>query len=133
MEFKKHKSYKARYLVSAPLIYQLIIPLVLLDFCIEVYHRICFPLYGMECVERSHYIKIDRHRLKYLKPAEKFNCMYCGYANGFLAYAVAIAGETEKYWCGIKHKNEKGFKEPKHHEKFLPYNDKKSFVDFLKK
>lgn len=50
--------------------------------------------------------------------------MYCGYANGLLHYNSEIAARTEKYWCGIKHKN---FQEPEHHQDFLEYNDKKSF------
>ena len=133
MEFKKHKNYKMRFLVSAPLIYSLLGPFVLLDIFVEIYHRICFPLYGLKYVKRWDYIKIDRHHLKYLKLPEKLNCMYCGYANGLLAYVSKIAGETEKYWCGIKHKNRSGFNHPEHHEKFLPFNDEKSFIDFIEK
>jgi hypothetical protein len=31
------------------------------------------------------------------------NCVYCGYANGVLAYVREIAARTEQYWCPIKH------------------------------
>ena len=41
--------------------------------------------------------------LHYLNPMEKFNCWYCGYVNGLLAYVQEIAGRTEQYWCPIKH------------------------------
>jgi hypothetical protein len=34
---------------------------------------------------------------------EKFNCAYCSYVNGLLAYVSEIAGRTEQYWCPIKH------------------------------
>jgi hypothetical protein len=105
----------------------MIIPLVILDVFIEVYHHICFPLYGIPLVKRSNYIKIDRHKLEYLTPMEKIDCAYCGYANGLLHYSAEIAGRTEKYWCGIKHKEEKDFVPPKHHENFVEYGDRGAF------
>ena len=49
---------------------------------------------------------------------KKFNCSYCGYANGVLHYASVIAGRTEQYWCGVKHEKRNGFVEPHHHENF---------------
>jgi len=30
-------------------------------------------------------------------------CVYCGYANGLIAYVREIAARTEQYWCPIKH------------------------------
>jgi hypothetical protein len=41
--------------------------------------------------------------LSYLNALEKLNCVYCGYANGTLAYAREIAARTEQFWCPIKH------------------------------
>jgi N-glycosylase/DNA lyase len=38
-----------------------------------------------------------------LNAIEKLNCVYCGYANGVLAYAREIAGRTEQYWCPLRH------------------------------
>lgn len=67
---------------------------------------------------------IDRHKLSYLKPVEKINCVYCGYANGIAAYATKIVGETEAYWCGIKHKREV---HQAHQKNFAKYGDEKDF------
>jgi len=121
------------YLISAPFIYAVFFPVVLLDIFLELYHRVSFPLYGIPYVKRGDYIRIDRHKLSYLNWIEKFNCMYCGYVNGFFAYAVQVAGETEKYWCGIMHeKYAKGAK-PAHHKEFLEYGDKKGFTTYVKK
>jgi hypothetical protein len=53
--------------------------------------------------------------------------MYCGYANGLLHYASAIAGETEKYFCGIKHQSDPNFIEPPHHKNFVKYGDEEAF------
>ena len=116
-----------RYTLSVPFILILIIPLVILDVFMEIYHRINFPLYGIKTIKRSDYIKIDRNKLSYLGTIDKIWCMYCSYANGLLNYCVKIAGETEKYWCAIKHKSTPNFHEPAHHKNFLPYGDKKSY------
>ncbi len=122
-----------RHVLSAPFIYAQIIPLVVFDVFLEMYHRICFPLYGLPCVRRCDYIRIDRHKLSYLRWYEKINCAYCGYANGWMHYASVIASETEIYWCGIMHKKYNGFKPPEHHKDFLPYDDKKAFEEFVNK
>ena len=89
--------------LSAPVIYSMIVPIALLDLSLSLYQLICFPLYGVSKVERSRFIALDRHRLAYLNLIEKLNCDYCGYANGVLAYAREIAARTEQYWCPIKH------------------------------
>lgn len=89
--------------ITAPIIYSLIIPLVILDAFLLVYQAICFPAYGIAKIRRSDYIVFDRAYLDYLNPIEKLNCAYCSYANGLIAYAREIAGRTEAYWCPIKH------------------------------
>ncbi len=114
---------QVRHVVSAPFIFAVIIPLVIFDFFIEVYHRICFPLYRIELVRRRDYVKIDRHKLSYLNPIEKVFCAYCGYANGLLAYGVEIAGRTEHYWCSVKHEEDENFNTPNHHDCFADYGD----------
>ena len=92
-----------RNVVSAPFIYSMIIPFAILDLFLFMYQSICFPLYGIPKVRRSNYIVIDRHNLGYLNVVEKLNCVYCGYADGLLAYARQIVSRTEMYWCPIKH------------------------------
>jgi len=54
-------------------------------------------------VRRRRYVVIDRHTLAYLNGIEKVNCVYCGYANGVIAYVREIAARTEQYWCPIRH------------------------------
>ena len=129
MNYKKTKRRRwFRHFISMPFIYIMIFPLIILDVFLEIYHRVCFPLYGLPYVSRKKFIVIDRYKLKYLSFIEKINCAYCGYANGLLHYASKIASETEAYWCGIKHKKDSDFVEPKHHEDFVEYGDEKSFV-----
>lgn len=127
MQFKKFPQRTIRHFISAPFIYLMTVPLLFLDFCMEVYHRICFPLYGIEYVDRDQFIQIDRQKLSYLSWAEKFNCAYCGYANGLMAYGVEIAGRTEDYWCGIKHQSNDTFLQPQHHEVFIEYGDQEAY------
>ena len=121
-----------RHIASTPFILGMIIPLIFLDICIEIYHHVAFPLYGIDTIPRSHYIKIDRHRLSYLNHLDKLWCAYCGYANGLFHYSSTIAATTEHYWCGVKHKPSKDFKEPAHHKHFAKYDDeadlKKKFL-----
>jgi hypothetical protein len=96
---------KARPLMilTAPVIYSIIIPLFLLDLFFTVYQFICFPVYGIPKVHRRDYLIFDRQHLAYLNVLEKFNCAYCSYANGLIAYGREIASRTEQYWCPIKH------------------------------
>jgi hypothetical protein len=110
----RHRLLKARLLsyifgarpvmiLTAPAIYALIIPLVLLDVFVAVYQAACFPVYGIPRVRRSDYLAFDRGQLAYLNVIEKLNCAYCSYANGLLAYVREVASRTEEYWCPIKH------------------------------
>ena len=89
--------------LTAPVIYALIVPLLLLDIFVTVYQAACFPVYGISKVRRSDYLVFDRHHLSYLNMIEKLNCAYCSYANGLIAYVREIAGRTEQHWCPIKH------------------------------
>lgn len=100
--------FRLRMLLSLPFIYGMIIPGVFLHICIEIYHQVCFRLYGIPCVNPKDYFIIDRHHLSYLNAFEKLNCMYCGYFNGLMGYSREIAGRTERFFCPIKHaKNSK--------------------------
>ena len=90
-------------LLTTPMIYSLLPIFVALDAWVTLYQWSCFPIYGVARVRRGRYFVIDRHRLPYLNAIEKVNCVYCGYANGVLAYVREVAGRTEQYWCPIKH------------------------------
>jgi len=92
-----------RKVLSAPFIYGMVIPSIALHFFAEVYHQVCFRLYGLKLLNVANFIVIDRHKLSKLSPMEKINCMYCGYINGLYAYLVALARSTEEYWCAVKH------------------------------
>ena len=91
-------------ILTAPIIYSMVVPIAFIDAAFTIYQRLCFPLYGISHVRRSVYIAaVDRRHLAYLNAIEKVNCVYCGYANGVLAYVREIAGRTEQYWCPIRH------------------------------
>jgi hypothetical protein len=89
--------------LTAPVIYSMIFPLVILDICFSGYQHVCFRAYGVPRVSRRDYLVNDRHKLAYLNTIEKVNCTYCGYANGVIAYAREIISRTEQYWCPIRH------------------------------
>jgi hypothetical protein len=112
--------------LTAPVIYGMIIPFVLLDVFITIYQSICFPVYGIQKVKRADYITFDRKHLAYLNGIEKFNCVYCSYGNGLLAYAREIAGRTEKQWCPIKHAKRMNGMHP-HYPEFLDFGDAEGY------
>ncbi|BDU57754.1 hypothetical protein LMORI2_07360 [Limnohabitans sp. MORI2] len=89
--------------LTAPVIYAVFFPMVLLDVAVTLYQAICFPVYGIARVKRSDYFVFDRSHLAYLNLLEKFNCAYCSYGNGLMAYAREVVARTEQYWCPIKH------------------------------
>jgi hypothetical protein len=127
MEIKKVKYRSFRNIISIPVIWAMVIPLIVCDICIEIYHRICFPLYGIPYVQRSRYIRVtDREKLPYLRWYEKINCAYCGYANGWLHYASVIAGKTESYFCAVAHLEERGYVPTEHEKSFAKYGDEGS-------
>ena len=111
-----------RNLMAAPVIYGMILPFMFLDIGITLYQAISFPIYRIGKIRRADYIDIDRHHLGYLNLIERFNCNYCAYANGVLAYAVEIAARTEQYFCPIKHAR-KILGSHARYARFLEYGD----------
>lgn len=108
--------------LTAPLVYMLLLPFVLLDLFVSVYQAICFRAWGIARVRRSRYFAIDRHRLAYLNGLERVNCLYCSYANGLLAYVREVAARTEQYWCPIRHARLTRDLHPRH-QAFVEYGD----------
>ncbi len=90
-------------LITGPIIYAMIVPLLMLDLCVSFYQWSCFPIYGITKVRRGDYIVFDRHHLGYLNAIERFHCTYCEYANGLIGYLREIIARTEQYFCPIKH------------------------------
>jgi hypothetical protein len=90
-------------LITGPVIYAMIIPLLMLDACVSFYQWACFPIYGIVKVQRRDYIVFDRRHLAYLNSIEKFHCTYCEYGTGLMAYMGEILARTEQYFCPIKH------------------------------
>lgn len=120
-----------RNILSAPFIYSMIIPFVILDVTITLYQLICFSLYRVKKVKRSSYVIIDRHRLKHLNSIEQLNCVYCGYGNGVIAYAREVAARTEQYWCPIKHARHVIGRHSRYYD-FLDYGDADKYQENLK-
>lgn len=119
---------EARPLVvlTAPVIYSVIIPIALLDLAVMAYQAICFPIYRIPKVRRRDYLVFDRHHLAYLNAIEKINCAYCSYANGMVAFAREVAARTEVYWCPIKHARRVLGPHP-HYQGFADFGDAEAF------
>lgn len=112
--------------LTAPVIYAMIVPLVLLDIAVTIYQAVCFRAYGIARVRRADYFVFDRGHLAYLNALEKLNCAYCSYANGLIAYVREVAGRTEQYWCPIKHARRVIGAHPYYRE-FVDYGDAEAY------
>ncbi len=120
-------SSEIRHLLSAPFIYAMIVPAVVLDLFLTTYQFTAFPLYGIERVRRRDHIVFDRKYLGYLNLIQKLNCLYCSYVNGLFSYATEIGGRTERYWCPIKYAR-KLDQTHRHYAEFADFGDAEGFV-----
>ena len=140
---KRHRELKTRLLryivgarpliaLTAPFIYVLIVPFVLLDVFITIYQAVCFPVYGIPKVKRRDYLVFDRRHLAYLNLLEKLNCAYCSYANGLIGYVREIGSRTEQFWCPIKHARRVVAAHPIHNE-FVEFGDAEAYREEVAK
>jgi len=120
------KKASLKNILSAPVIWAVLIPTVLLDISVTLFQAICFPIYGIPKVKRTDYIVFDRQYLNYLNFIEKINCAYCSYFNGIIAYIQEIAARTEQFWCPIKHARHISTLHSRY-QHFLDYGDAKSY------
>ena len=109
-------------LITGPIIYGMVVPLLALDLFVSFFQWACFPIYGIAKVRRGDYIVFDRHQLGYLNFIEKFHCTYCEYANGLIGYLREIVARTEEYFCPIKHARKILGTHPRY-QRFLEYGD----------
>lgn len=140
MEHRRLKGSAAAFIASAPpatvltapVIYSLILPLALMDLWASTYQAICFRAYRLPRVQRRDYLAFDRQALAYLNWIERLNCWFCAYANGVAAYVREIASRTEQYWCPIKH----ALKITSPHQRyqaFVEYGDAEGYRDRLQR
>ena len=115
-----------RHLLSAPIIYSMIVPLAILDLSITLFQRLCFPLYRIQPVKRSDHMAFDHRHLAYLNLLEKFNCLYCSYGNGVISYAREIIARIEQYWCPIRHAR-RLLETHSHYNQFVDYGDAEAY------
>jgi hypothetical protein len=109
-------------LITGPIIYGMVIPLMMLDLFVSLYQWSCFPIYGITRVRRADYIVFDRQHLSYLNFIEKFHCTYCAYGSGLMGYMGEILARTEQYFCPIKHAH-KILGTHARYNRFLNYGD----------
>jgi hypothetical protein len=116
--------------LSAPVIYSLIVPFVLIDLWVMAYQAICFPIYKIPKARRRDYLVFDRHHLAYLNIIEKINCAYCSYCSGAIAFVREVASRTEVYWCPIKHARRVLGPHP-HYQGFADFGDAEQYREKL--
>lgn len=115
-----------KYILSMPFIYGMAVPASFMHLCLEIYHQVCFRIYGIPLVNRKEFFIYDRQLLPYLNWLEKINCIYCSYVNNLFRYAVEIGGRTERYWCPIKY-HRRIENAHSQYPKFVDYLDAENF------
>ena len=119
-------------LITGPIIYAMIVPMLMLDACVSFFQWSCFPIYGIIKVQRRDYIVFDRRHLAYLNSIEKFHCTYCEYGNGLMGYMREILARTEQYFCPIKHAH-KILGTHARYNRFLDYGEAEAYETKLEK
>lgn len=115
-----------KHILTVLIIWPCLIPALIMDGIVTLFHAICFPIYGIPKVKRESYIVFDRQYLRYLNLIEVMNCAYCSYFNGLIAYIQEVAGRTEQYWCPIKHARRISTLHSRY-RKFFSYGDAESY------
>lgn len=128
--FESIFSARVREVLSAPFIYAMIVPAIILDIFLFIFQQTAIRLYKIPLVKRSDYIIFDRKQLDYLNLIQKVNCLYCSYVNWLFSYAVEIAWRTEKYWCPIKNASKKKWWHD-WEEYFADYWDPETFMKIM--
>ena len=93
----------ARVLAAGVLMYAYAAAFVVVDLLARFGQATVLRLCGIPPVDRRRYIALDRGRVPPLSAFDGFNCNYCGYANGVLAWAREIVRRVEHYWCPVRH------------------------------
>ncbi|KYJ85885.1 hypothetical protein [Sulfurovum riftiae] len=119
-------------LLSAPIVYGMVLPALLLDLMLFVYTYVVGRVFKITFVQRKDYIVFDRQYLGYLNIVEKLNCLYCAYFNGLMQYSAAIAGRTELYFCPIKHAKKIAY-DHNYYDAFFAYGDGEKYPQKLEK
>ncbi|MCH9634735.1 MAG: hypothetical protein S4CHLAM7_14960 [Chlamydiae bacterium] len=99
MKAKKRPKRFFVHIFVLPFAIAMIVPFIVFDLCISIYHRIAFTICGMKRVKRKPNFKIDEHKIALLNKKERFFAVLILYASGVINYAKKIISESEQYWC----------------------------------
>jgi hypothetical protein len=109
-------------LLTAPVIYSLLLPFVILDVWVTLYQSICLPIYRNGTCASPPVFRNRSSQACVPERDRKGQLHSCSYANGLLAYAREVGARTEQYWCPIKHARAVPAPHPRYHV-FLDYGD----------
>lgn len=102
MKAKKRPKRFFVHIFVLPLAIAMLVPLLIFDLCLSLYHRLAFAICGMKRVNRKAQFKLDQKKIALLDRKERFFALMIFYANGVLNYAKKILAESEQYWCQPK-------------------------------
>ena len=99
MAVKKNRAGFFRHIFVLPFALVMLVPLLIFDFCLSVFHRIVFALCKMKRVNRAAHFKLDQMKIAQLGKLSRLFAIYIYYARGLMSYAGKIAAECDQYWC----------------------------------
>lgn len=66
------------------------------------FNQVYFWVRRQRPIDPKPFFNFDRHKIAHLRFADKVWCEYCEWANGTLAWTLAIANEIERRYCPIQ-------------------------------
>jgi hypothetical protein len=67
-------------------------------FCLYIFSTLMLqPILGLKKLRFKDFVIIDRHKIAGLPWFDRFNCMYCGYANGLVSFYEARLSQVDEW------------------------------------
>ena len=98
---KKKRSF-FRHIIVLPFAVVFLVPLVVFDISLSLFHRIVFGICKMKKVNRKTHFKVDQMKIAQLSKMQRFFAIYILYLRGIMNFGAKIAQECEYYWCQVR-------------------------------
>lgn len=102
MKPNKSKRSFIRHIFVMPFAVAFLLPVMVFDMCLSLFHRIIFGICGMKKVNRKSHFKVDQMKIAQLSKMQRFYAIYLLYLKGIMSFGLKIAQESEQYWCHVR-------------------------------
>ena len=102
MKHAKKKNSLFGNILALPFAIAFLIPLVVYDLFLSLFHRIVFGLCKIKKVNRKSHFKVDQMKIAQLSKMQRFYAIYILYLRGLMNFGAKIAQECEYHWCQVR-------------------------------